>query len=517
MTLFSLPFSATWLSLYLIVLFLAYHYIIYPVFLSPLAKIPNAHPIAPYTPFWILRKRFQRRENRTLYDAHQKYGPVVRLAPNEISVNSVDGLRIVYGGNFDKHDWYPNIFSNYFIDNTFCMTKSEPHRERKRMFANVYSKSYLQNSKEMCDISKSMLFDRLLPIFQSSAEKGSTVEVLELSAAIGMDFTCAYLFGLNAGSDFLRNVDFRKHWLDTFEDTKKYFTWIAEGFVIPLVLLNKIGIKILPNSVFQTLDEMGKWNLEMCKKAQESQTSGKAIGLTRPIVYEQIVQGIEKTDSKLPHPKDMIIASEMLDHILAGHETTAITLTYLMYELSRQPLLQSKLRAEVRTLSPRLNYPADIPEDLPSPRSIDALPLLDAVIQETLRRYPPAAGSEPRVTPLGSTTIGCYSGIPGGVRISANQYTLHRNAKAFPDFETWKPERWLEANQEQKDEMKKWFWAFGSGARMCLGVHFATQGTYSERYHPAIEHTDRYLHRNQARHSRNLFKLRDQHCRRQRD
>src|SRR5271170_6852097 len=91
----------------------------------------------------------------------------------------------------------------------------------------------------------------------------------------------------------------------------------------------------------------------MCKKVQESQTSGEAI-----------VQSIEETDSKLLHPKDMIIASEMLDHILAGHETTAITLTDVMYELSRQPSLQSKLRAEVRTLSPRLNYPTNIPENL---------------------------------------------------------------------------------------------------------------------------------------------------------
>jgi cytochrome P450 len=66
----------------------------------------------------------------------------------------------------------------------------------------------------------------------------------------------------------------------------------------------------------------------------------------------------------------------------------------------------------------------------------------------------------------------------------------------FPDFETWKPERWLEADKEQKEEMKKWFWAFGSGARMCLGVYFATQGTYLERYCPAIEHTDHFHHRN---------------------
>lgn len=478
MTLFPLPLLGVWLPFYLVVAFLVYRYLIYPVLLSPLAKIPNAHPVAPYTPLWILWTRFQGRENPTLYEAHQKHGPVVRLGPNEISINSVEGLRIVYGGNFDKHDWYANVFSNYFIDNTFCMKKSEPHRERKRLFANVYSKSYLQNSKEMDEISKTLLFDRLLPILQSSADKDITVEVLELSAAIGMDFTCAYLFGLDAGSDFLRNADYRKHWLDTYEETKKYFTWIAEGFAIPLVLLNKVGIKILPDSVLRTLDEMGKWNLEMCKKARESQVSGEMTGSTRPIVYEQIAHGMEKTDLKmLLHPKDMIIASEMLDHILAGHETTAVTLTYMMYELSRQPALQSKLRDEVRTLSPRLSYPASMPEDLPSPRSIDALPLLDAVIQETLRRYPAAAGSEPRVTPPGSTTIGDFGGIPGGVRISANQYTLHRNAKAFPEFETWKPERWLEADKEQKEEMKKWFWAFGSGARMCLGVHFAMKGT----------------------------------------
>jgi len=63
----------------------------------------------------------------------------------------------------------------------------------------------------MYDISKSMIFDRLLPIFQSSAEKDNTAEVLELGATIEMDFTCSYLFGLNAGSDFLRDADFRKH------------------------------------------------------------------------------------------------------------------------------------------------------------------------------------------------------------------------------------------------------------------------------------------------------------------
>lgn len=328
----------------------------------------------------------------------------------------------------------------------------------------------------MYDMSKALVFDRLLPILQSAALEDAPVEVLELSAAIGMDFTCAFLFGLDAGSDFLRNVEYRKHWLGTYHLVKGYFTWLAE-LIIPVILASKVGINIVPPSAFQTIREMEEWNLKMCNVAKASHASGDHGGSTRPVVYEQIAQRLEKVDSNTTsHPRDLIIASEMLDHILAGHETTAITLTYMMYELSRNPKLQSKLRAEVRTLSPSLHYPTGVPESLPSARSIDALPLLDAVIQETLRRYPAAAGSEPRVTPPGSTTINGYSGIPGGVRISASQYTLHRNAKVFPDSETWRPERWLTDDKEAKAEMRKWFWAFGSGARTCLGLYFATQG-----------------------------------------
>ena len=461
---------------------LVVYFFIYPAFFSPLSKldIPNADPLAKYTPLWILWRRFTKRENKTLYKAHKVFGPIVRLGPNEISVNSLEGLRVIYGGNFDKHAWYPNVFSNYFIDNTFCMVKAEPHRERKRMFANVYSKSHLQSSKDVHDNAKALLFDRLLPVFQSASLDNTGLEMLELSAAVGMDWTCAFLFGLAAGSDFIRNADYRKHWLDTYDEVKSFFVYISEGFVIPLVLLNKIGYKLLPNTVLTTLDSMGKWNLAMCAKVQDP-TFTSTQQTTRPIVFEQISTGISNLpSSSLKHPKDLIIASETLDQILAGHETTAITLTYMMWELSRNPSLQTSLRAELTTLNPPLTFPTppgSPTRTLPSPSSIDNLPLLSAIIQETLRRYPPASGSEPRVTPFSSkpSLLHGYP-LPGGVRISCNQYTLHREESVFPNPESWRPERWLDATKEQKAEMNRWFWAFGSGARMCLGVYFAMQG-----------------------------------------
>jgi hypothetical protein len=89
-----------------------YKFIIYPTFISPLSKIPNAHWSSPISPFWVLWTRYHCRENRTVHAAHLKHGPIVRLAPNELSVNDVAGLRTVYAGGFEKGQWY-SIFDNY--------------------------------------------------------------------------------------------------------------------------------------------------------------------------------------------------------------------------------------------------------------------------------------------------------------------------------------------------------------------------------------------------------------------
>lgn len=89
-----------------------YKFVIYPASVSPLSKIPNAHWSAPFSPLWILWTRLKCRENRTLHAAHLKHGSVIRIAPNELSVNDLAGLRTVYAGGFEKGQWY-SIFDNY--------------------------------------------------------------------------------------------------------------------------------------------------------------------------------------------------------------------------------------------------------------------------------------------------------------------------------------------------------------------------------------------------------------------
>lgn len=127
------------------------------------------------------------------------------------------------------------------------------------------------------------------------------------------------------------------------------------------------------------------------------------------------------------------------------------------------------------------------PESLDT-KTIDALPFLEACLLETLRLNAPIPGPQPR-TPTSPSQLSLGVGgqtviIPPDTRVSAQAYSLHRNPDVFPDPERWDPERWLidesaprEDEEERLKEMHRWFWAFGSGGRMCFGSNFALLGT----------------------------------------
>jgi len=84
---------------------------------------------------------------------------------------------------------------------------------------------------------------------------------------------------------------------------------------------------------------------------------------TAPVVYSQLLSSLTRSIEKDPpshtNGPDFIrrsVASDMLDQLIAGHETSGIALTYAMYELSIHPNFQIALRAELRTISPPLTF-----------------------------------------------------------------------------------------------------------------------------------------------------------------
>jgi hypothetical protein len=152
-----------------------------------------------------------------------------------------------------------------------------------------------------------------------------------------------------------------------------------------------------------------------------------------------------------------------------------VCLPNLLYELSRHPEWQTKLREELLGLNPPLKHvPGKLVEvgDITNPQDIDKLPILQAVLMETLRLWPSVPGGQPRVVPR-PCTLGGYHNIPVGTTVQSYASVLHRLPDVFPEPLEWKPERWLDSSPEQLSLIKKYFWGFGSGGRMCLGIHFA--------------------------------------------
>ncbi|OKL59314.1 hypothetical protein UA08_05376 [Talaromyces atroroseus] len=330
-----------------------------------------------------------------------------------------------------------------------------------------------------------MIYDRLLPILESAANSKEAVDVHELNSALTMDFVSAYLYGLQNASNLLQDVLFRKHLLHNYQCRKPFEFYYQE--VPGLVTLSQaIGLPIIPQWCRDATQVMDEWNMDLCDKAEKSLASDNP--RIEPTVYKQMKLSMAKqmtlgkddpkgNAQKLKQQK-IDIACETYDQLTAGHETSAVGLTYLYWELSKHPEIQDELRKELRTLSVKIGRTPvmEFVKQLPGAKEIDALPLLHAVIMETLRLHAPIPGIQPRVTPAPSSTLAGYANIPPNIRVSAQAYSLHRNPEVFPEPEAWQPRRWLkEYNTPEMEEMRRWFWAFGSGGRMCVGSNFAIQ------------------------------------------
>lgn len=363
----------------------------------------------------------------------------------------------------------------------FSMIDSNSHSVRKRMISNVYSKSFLQSSLDLRELSQEIIFNRLLPIIESAAAERTPLDVFDLNLAYTMDLMTAYVFGLSNSTNFLQDADSRREFFNLYHSRKPYIFWPGE-FSSLLSFLGRFKTLLTPQWIDTANQALEDWCLKMCSSAKSSsfgQAAKESIQKSA-VVYNSLSLPLllsSKTSSAPDH--DAIIASEALDQIGAGHETSGITLTYYMHQISQRPALQSLLRAELLTLSSPVQDPSyTIPHPLPSFRYLDALPLLQATIMETLRLHAPIPGPQPRLTPPTSTSLANSPPLPSGVRVSANAHCLHRNPKVFPNPDDWRPERWLDANKDTQNEMMHWFWAFGSGGRMCIGRHFAMLRTF---------------------------------------
>ncbi len=156
---------------------------------------------------------------------------------------------------------------------------------------------------------------------------------------------------------------------------------------------------------------------------------------------------------------DRQVRDEVMTFFIAGHETTALALSWAFYALSRNPAAERKLREELdRVLAGRIPSLSDVP----------ALVWTECVIKETLRLYPPAWALG-RITLEGFELAGYQ--IPKGSLIVMSPWVMQRHERYFPDAETFDPARWNTGSTENLPRFA--YFPFGGGPRQCIGKDFA--------------------------------------------
>jgi cytochrome P450 len=154
---------------------------------------------------------------------------------------------------------------------------------------------------------------------------------------------------------------------------------------------------------------------------------------------------------------DAQLRDEVMTLFLAGHETTALALSWSWYLLATHPEMEQKFHAELATeLGGRAPNVSDLPK----------LKYTEMIAKETMRLYPPAyaVGREA----IEETEIGGYR-VPKGTQLFAFQWVTHRDPRYFEDPDAFKPERW-----ENSEQIPKYaYFPFGAGPRQCIGNYFA--------------------------------------------
>lgn len=153
------------------------------------------------------------------------------------------------------------------------------------------------------------------------------------------------------------------------------------------------------------------------------------------------------------------LRDELMTFVLAGHETTTLTLTYALYLLATHPAEMDRLTDEVDDV---------LGDDPPTADDVPDLELTERVIRESMRLYPPIFALQRE--PHEDDEIGGYR-VPAGSIVVLPQWLVHRDDRWFEDPEAFRPDRWCDEFEASLPDGA--YFPFGLGPRHCIGKRFA--------------------------------------------
>jgi len=275
--------------------------------------------------------------------------------------------------------------------------------------------------------------DQKMALWEGLADSGETVEMVEQTWTLAADMICKALFD--------RDMPFNPHVV--FKCVKTYTDVMNH---------KEIRRKIQTGEQFEVSDEDAAKAMEVWHDVPPSVIAGNPREERERTLLTMIQAAVD--DPNIPEFDQAQAIDELKQYLWAGTETTALTLAWALYEVSRNPEMAARIRAEGQAV---------FGDRAPTAADYSGLVYTRGVIQETMRIYPPIWGLM-RVAANDDTIAG--KEIKAGDRVVLFAYGAHHNPKFWDDPEAFIPERWTDKSKKQ---VKYSYIPFGAGKRSCIG------------------------------------------------
>ncbi|GAB7337947.1 hypothetical protein MBLNU457_4327t1 [Dothideomycetes sp. NU457] len=463
-------------------------YVAYKLYLDPLRRYPGPY-LASITDLWrMLDAAFGAHKPPSDIALHQKYGDVVRKGPNVLSFAQAEAVADIYGTDkgYSKSEFYwtaAPTAGGFARPSLFSSLDGKWHDNLRRAIQPAFNLSALLQYEPFVDRSVESFVQEIRTRY--AIEENGQRNVMQLHKWMhwyAFDVVGELTYGAPFG--FLRTASDVDRIIE-----KAHFYLLYNQIVGNMPVLDKL---LLKNPILLWLNRRGYFNstpnpvVAFASSRQharkEHQRRDSHVDSTGDESKDLLSKFLQAQASHPETVTDKEVLGLGISMVLAGSETTAITLAVCFYHILQNPRVYAALQKELDT-ELRNNDDSSTKDRQPvSFRAAQKLLYLDACIKETFRMHPAARFSPERVLPPHQTATIAGHLVSGGTVVGVNAWALHRREEIFgDDVETFRPERWIAASADDKarvDRMSRSLFQFGAGRFGCIGKHISLLEMY---------------------------------------
>ncbi|KAF4554825.1 Cytochrome P450-like protein 8 [Elsinoe fawcettii] len=443
-----LPRSWTFFTLGVFVALATCAWKLYQYIVDPRRRVPGPY-WAKFSRFWLLRDYASGKHHINNITLHDRYGPIVRIAPNQFSVNDPASIRAIYGhgAQFKKSDWY-TPWGDPKWENMFNVLDPATHSAMRRKLASAYSLTSLVAYEPYVNDCVKKFREHL----DEAAQQSTTLNMFSWLRCYAFDVIGMITFSHRLG--FLDHGRDEMGFMQALDEINPMSAYMGVfPFIWPIFLgMGKLFGMTGPKGL-QSIMEYADARITEVQKNPDAKSG------TGPLDF------ISKlSTSEASSRQDMRGAANA--NMLAGSDTTSITLTAILYHILKNPVVYKTVQEEIDSAvaEGRVSNPVTFKE-------AQALPYLQAVIKEGIRVHPATGWTMPRVVPKGGGVFGGHF-LPEGAVVGVNAWVVHANESIWGrDARTYNPDRWLSGKESLPAEA--FFMSFGQGSRTCIGKNIS--------------------------------------------